>query len=263
MGPKIETCGELLDSLRMLLATKQFAMQNQFTDRIPYAASGLLTELVARGECRASDLAHHRIVDASVISRQVAQLEQAGLLTRRPDPDDRRVSLLRATAEGEGVVRDLERSKAQWIRDALVHWDDESVEELAGLMDAAMRDLRRHSFPEAEELPERRSALYRAGTADAADPDTAAGAEAAEAAAPEADGTDTATELGAEADADVTAESGSEADADVTAESGSEADAATAAEPGSEIDAATAAEPGSTTAADTGSSGSARTANAR
>ncbi len=174
MGPKIENCGELLHSLRMLLATKQFAMQNHFTDRIPYAASGLLTELVARGESRSSDLAHHRIVDASVISRQVAQLEQAGLLTRRPDPDDRRVSLLRATSEGEGVVRELEQNKAQWIRDALVHWDDDSVQELAGLMDAAMRDLRRHSFPEAEELPERRSTLCGAGGADAADANTTA-----------------------------------------------------------------------------------------
>jgi DNA-binding MarR family transcriptional regulator len=148
MGPTPETCGELLRPLRALMGLKQVALQRglQLSDQVPYAAAGLLTELVHRGECRVSDLAHHRIVDASVVSRQVNQLEQAGLITRRPDPADKRVSLLRATADGEQVVTDLERKKQEWISEALVDWDDARVRDLARLLGDAMSDIRRHTI---------------------------------------------------------------------------------------------------------------------
>jgi DNA-binding MarR family transcriptional regulator len=148
MGPKLETCAELLRPLRAMLGLKQVAMQRGHlaADQVPYAAAGLLTELVFRGECRASDLAHHRVVDASVVSRQVGQLEQAGLITRRPDPADRRVALLRATPDGERAVAALERKKAEWIGDALAHWDDGKVRELARLLGDAMDDIRRYTI---------------------------------------------------------------------------------------------------------------------
>ncbi|MGP4016741.1 MarR family winged helix-turn-helix transcriptional regulator [Saccharopolyspora sp. 5N708] len=147
MGPKPETCSELLGPLRAMLGLKQVAMQRGHftTDQVPYAAAGLLTELVYRGECRASDLAHHRIVDASVVSRQVGQLEQAGLISRRPDPADKRVVLLRATADGERAVAQLERKKAEWIGEALATWDDAKVRELALLLGDAMTDIRRYA----------------------------------------------------------------------------------------------------------------------
>lgn len=150
MGPTLETCGELLRPLRALMGLKQVALQRgYFGDQdIPYAAAGLLAELVFRGECRASDLAHHRIVDASVVSRQVGQLEQAGLISRRPDPADRRVSLLRATPEGEHAVAELERNKAQWIASALEGWEDAEVRELTRLLGEAMNDIRRHTIDE-------------------------------------------------------------------------------------------------------------------
>ncbi|GAA0506676.1 MarR family transcriptional regulator [Saccharopolyspora subtropica] len=149
MGPTLKTCGELLRPLRALMALKQVALQRgHFADQVPYAAAGLLTELVHRGECRASDLAHHRIVDASVVSRQLGQLEQAGLITRRPDPADRRVSLLRATPDGERAVAELERRKAEWIASALASWDDAKVRELTRLLGDAMDDIRRHTINE-------------------------------------------------------------------------------------------------------------------
>ncbi|GAA4610919.1 MarR family winged helix-turn-helix transcriptional regulator [Saccharopolyspora hordei] len=149
MGPTLETCGELLRPLRALMGLKQIAYQRgHFTDQVPYAAAGLLTELVFRGECRASELAHHRFVDASVVSRQVAQLEQADLISRRPDPADRRVSLLRATPEGERAVAELERKKAAWIAEALGDWEDEKVRALTQLLGEATDDIRRRTIDE-------------------------------------------------------------------------------------------------------------------
>lgn len=145
MGPNIETCGELLRPLRALMGLKQVALQQaQFSGRVPYAAAGLLTELVFRGECRSSDLAQHRVVDASVVSRQVGQLEHAGLITRRPDPADKRVSLLRATSDGEQAVAELEHRKAEWLREALSGWQDDEVRNLAQLLGTATSDIRQH-----------------------------------------------------------------------------------------------------------------------
>ncbi len=57
-----------------------------------------------------------RVVDASVVSRQVSQLEHAGLITRRPDPADKRVSLLCATAEGELALSRVERQRVAKVR---------------------------------------------------------------------------------------------------------------------------------------------------
>lgn len=145
MGPNPDTCGELLRPLRALMGLKQIALQRAATqvDALPYAAAGLLAELVHCGESRASELAQHRVVDVSVVSRQVAQLESAGLIARRPDPSDRRVSLLWATEEGERVMARIETERREWLGHALRDWDDETVRHLADLLTAASEDMRR------------------------------------------------------------------------------------------------------------------------
>ncbi len=145
MHPDPEVCGELLAPLRTLLGLKQFALHELTGDGdLPsYAAAGLLGELVTGGEARACELAHHRVVDASVISRQLAQLEQAGLVSRRPAPHDRRVSLLSATAAGERAFADLERRKREWLSHALRDWDTAEVRHLTGQLASVSRDLRK------------------------------------------------------------------------------------------------------------------------
>lgn len=151
MGPTPESCSELLRPLRALMGLKQVAMQNlnqHAKSDLPYAATGLLGELVHCGESRASELAQHRIVDASVVSRQVSQLEQAGLITRRPDPQDRRVALLKATPEGEDALTRIERDRAEWLSHALRDWEEDKVRELAGLLDTCAADLRRAVLPD-------------------------------------------------------------------------------------------------------------------
>ncbi|MGW0894611.1 MarR family winged helix-turn-helix transcriptional regulator [Saccharopolyspora sp. NPDC002578] len=151
MGPTPETCSELLRPLGALMGLKQVAVQtlNQHAQTdLPYAATGLLGELVHCGESRASDLAAHRVVDASVVSRQVSQLEQAGLISRRADPQDRRVSLLRATEEGEQALARIEQHRAEWLSDALRDWDETKVRDLAELLDVAAADIRRAVLPE-------------------------------------------------------------------------------------------------------------------
>lgn len=153
MGPRPETCSALLRPLRTLLGIKHMATTRGHLlpdESLPDAAAGLLGELVHNGESRASDLAAHRFVDASVVSRQVSQLEHAGLISRRPDPVDRRVSLLRATPEGEQLLAEMERRKAEWLSNALDDWDERDVRALAEMLRNAATDVRRAAQDEAE-----------------------------------------------------------------------------------------------------------------
>ena len=112
MGPKIETCEEFLRPFRALLGVKQAAVHRHFSSEIPYAA---------------------------------------GLITRRPAPADRRVSLLRATEAGERAVAELERRKAKVLQAALSDWKDDEVLELGKLLERAMSDIRRYLIDRAED----------------------------------------------------------------------------------------------------------------
>src|SRR4051794_30292364 len=61
---------------------------------LPSFGWALLVPLERDGEQRCSALAAQAGVDVSVVSRQVAALERAGYVERRPDPEDGRASLI-------------------------------------------------------------------------------------------------------------------------------------------------------------------------
>ena len=129
MGPSDEVSLELIRQLRMLNQI-QNAVRMRFWDDdfgLHPAAGALLADVVARGECRVSDLAEHRVVDTSVVSRQIAQLEKVGLVDRRPSPSDGRVALISPTERGVEVLAGWKRKQADLIRDALDGWDDERL----------------------------------------------------------------------------------------------------------------------------------------
>lgn len=68
---------------------------------------GLLSALASvrkAGPIRFADLAQIEQVSAPSITRLIAELEGRGLVTRSPDPHDRRASLVRVTPQGEDAV---------------------------------------------------------------------------------------------------------------------------------------------------------------
>ena len=81
--------------------------------KLDRAAFGVLARIVELAPVRVSDLAHHGGVDVSTTSRQVARLEQDGMVRRVADPDDRRVCLLEATTEGRHAHAQM---RAAWER---------------------------------------------------------------------------------------------------------------------------------------------------
>jgi len=91
----------------------------------------LLRVIVANGPVRVSDLAESQGVDKSTITPQVRRLEERDLVTRRPDPADRRAVLLSVTARGHRIRRQMNKAGAAVFDDVLRDWPDDDRRALA------------------------------------------------------------------------------------------------------------------------------------
>ena len=78
-----------------------------------------LARLLGNDEHRLSEIAERRGVDQSVISRQIGELEHRGIVCRRPDPADRRASLISLTPAGHAVLHRAHKLRQEWLRGAL------------------------------------------------------------------------------------------------------------------------------------------------
>jgi DNA-binding MarR family transcriptional regulator len=107
------------------------------------AAAMLLSDLAKNGEARPSELAKRRFVDLSVVSRQITQLSAAGLIDRRPAPEDGRATLVSVSEKGRAELADWRANYVEFMEQALGGWDDERVTDLTGRLAEMNVDLRR------------------------------------------------------------------------------------------------------------------------
>ena len=109
-------------------------------DRAAYAA---LCRVHEAGPLRLSELAARMGVDASTASRQVQQLERAGLVGRVGDPADRRASLLELTAEGDRVLARMRQARRDRLAQVLEGWSRADRRTLAAMLSRLVDDLER------------------------------------------------------------------------------------------------------------------------
>jgi DNA-binding MarR family transcriptional regulator len=82
----------------------------------------LLSYIAKSGTARLSTLAGEMCVDPSVVSRQVAALEAAGLITRTGDPADRRASVITTSPAGAELFEHHRERFAALLRTLLDDW---------------------------------------------------------------------------------------------------------------------------------------------
>jgi DNA-binding MarR family transcriptional regulator len=102
--------------------------------------------IARQGPIRLSDLADAESMNPTMLSRVVAALDEAGLVRRRTDPDDRRAGLLEVTAAGRRTHDRLRAERGRVLRqglDSLDPGDAASIEAalpaLERLVDAMSR----------------------------------------------------------------------------------------------------------------------------
>jgi DNA-binding MarR family transcriptional regulator len=98
-----------------------------------------MARLLGDDEHRLGEIAELRGVDQSVISRQIGELEARHLVCRRPDPKDRRASLVRLTPAGHDVLDRARTLRQDWLRGALARSPVTDVRTAARLV-AALAD---------------------------------------------------------------------------------------------------------------------------
>ena len=108
---------------------------------LPTAQMAVLSVLARLGESRMADLAEELLVDPSVVSRHVSQLEQSDNVERRSDPADGRASLIRITARGEETLAEVRRLRRHHLQNALTGWSEAEVAELTGTLGTVSRFL--------------------------------------------------------------------------------------------------------------------------
>lgn len=103
-------------------------------NRIDRMALVVLGTLSFCGPSRLTTVAERTGLDPSTVSRQVADLEKAGLLSRASDPEDRRAALLEATVEGRALMQRLSSGRRKRLERLLEDWTPAEVEIFGQLM---------------------------------------------------------------------------------------------------------------------------------
>jgi DNA-binding MarR family transcriptional regulator len=90
--------------------------------------------LASRGTCRPGQVAEALCVDRSVISRQLATLDQLGLIARAADPEDGRAELVSLTAAGQERLTAARDAMCAALAERLDPWDVPEIEQLIGTL---------------------------------------------------------------------------------------------------------------------------------
>jgi DNA-binding MarR family transcriptional regulator len=91
----------------------------------------ILAHLEEQQGCRATDLAVHYLLDKSTVSRQVAALEQLGLIERRVDPDDHRVQVLHLAPRGIESLTAARIRRQEAFKERLAAWGPDDLTRFA------------------------------------------------------------------------------------------------------------------------------------
>jgi DNA-binding MarR family transcriptional regulator len=102
---------------------------------LPPASFRLLRLIERCGSIQASVAADSLAVDRSVISRQIRQLEELGLVETRTDPSDGRARFLVLTEEGTRRMRSVNPTSRTIMYPLLKEWEVDELEAFAAQID--------------------------------------------------------------------------------------------------------------------------------
>ena len=130
--PTIDTA-LLASDLRDVLG--QLIRRLRAEHRFPLSHGTVLGRLDREGAMSVSDLAAADRVRPQSMAQTVADLEADGLVSRRPDPDDKRRALVELTPHGRTALNDDRRKREGWLAEVIA--GDLSAEEQVVLREAA------------------------------------------------------------------------------------------------------------------------------
>jgi DNA-binding MarR family transcriptional regulator len=126
---------EIAASLR-LSATRLARRLRQESDAgLTPSQLSALAAIQNEGPLTLGALADHERVAPPTVTRVVTKLETDGLVQRTSDADDRRVSRVATTTEGDALLAELRKRKTAWLTARLAELDDDQRTRLADALD--------------------------------------------------------------------------------------------------------------------------------
>ncbi|MDO7906066.1 MarR family transcriptional regulator [Paenibacillus sp. JX-17] len=83
-------------------------------------------------------------IDGAAITRHLKQLEADGMVTRRRNPEDNRVTFVRLTEEGQARIAGYRAEKEILIQQILQHFSEEEINQLAGYLERMQNNMGEH-----------------------------------------------------------------------------------------------------------------------
>ena len=126
------------DRLRISIARTARRMRQEGSDELTATQSAALTTLDRFGPLTPSELAARERMGRPTATRLVARMEQRGLITRTPDPEDGRSSMLAISGAGQALIQELRRRNTAFLARRLQTLDPEEralLERAAQLLD--------------------------------------------------------------------------------------------------------------------------------
>lgn len=105
----------------------------------------LLSELNNHSPLAINVLADKLMLNLSTASRQVASLEAKQFIHRFPDPQNGRISLVEITAEGQAILRKVQKARYAVYKEVLQDWSNEELEILEANLIRLNQDFKKWS----------------------------------------------------------------------------------------------------------------------
>ncbi|MEA2155365.1 MAG: hypothetical protein QOE11_1505 [Solirubrobacteraceae bacterium] len=115
MPPRHESDDPALLASELRDVLGQLVRRLRSQHRFPLAQGTVLGRLDRQGAMGVSDLAAAERVRPQSMAQTVADLEAAGMVTRRPDPADGRRALVELTADGRRTLESDRRDREGWM----------------------------------------------------------------------------------------------------------------------------------------------------
>ena len=113
--------------LRLAITRTARRMRQEAGSELGPASVSALATIDRAGPLTSSELAKAERIKRPTVSRLLARLEEEGLVTRTPDPDDGRCSIITTTAEGTALLKRLRGRKNAYLAQRMRKLPDEDV----------------------------------------------------------------------------------------------------------------------------------------
>jgi DNA-binding MarR family transcriptional regulator len=131
-----ESSGEIAGRLRLSATRLARRLRQEAETGLSPSQLSALAAVDRHGPLTLGELADHEQVAPPSVTRVVTKLEADGFLTRRRDPDDRRVTRVVVTTKGRNLLDTSRRRKTEWLTTRLGDLAPEDRARLAEALDA-------------------------------------------------------------------------------------------------------------------------------